>query len=415
MVEEMKQHAEESHIEENQREILLDWSHKQGRILTANGNSLKYYVNERGFPFSERELPHFHLLSGDTFNPFRSWAQQDFERRKKRDSYFNPIVGAWTRSLFVGGFEHSSNVDEITFNLQTHGLFIDIRIPRISKAVIDIQHNILPYQGKYFYSNGPSTHCIFPFLTHQQLKYYARRHAFAGYTIQQVDQQSHRMLCTRFHCIDWNFVGIPRPRPNKWFVEMHPDHNKIWKEWSFAKDEHGQHYYFEQWERLEGDGYGDGMVLSLRRAPVKDTDKTWNDGIIVVIGDHFSIIQGRRTLTNNQYYNYSMNNLVELVDAALDNGDRETAEYYLSIDAAHGRISNGWIVDCSIQYWKEGIRLFDPDQINVMGTSIDTCKVYIHDIEWQVYESSIRDTRALQSFFKSLPSLDMSCKPQSKL
>lgn len=30
----------------------LDWSAKQGRILTDRGNALKYYSDENGFPFS---------------------------------------------------------------------------------------------------------------------------------------------------------------------------------------------------------------------------------------------------------------------------------------------------------------------------------------------------------------------------
>lgn len=42
------------------------------------------------------------------------------------------------------------------------------------------------------------------------------------------------MVATRHHAIDWNYVGKPRPRPNKWRVEMGPG-GDIWKEWGFAK------------------------------------------------------------------------------------------------------------------------------------------------------------------------------------
>lgn len=41
-------------------------------------------------------------------------------------------------------------------------------------------------------------------------------------------------MATRHHCIDWNYVGEPRPRPNKWRVEMGPG-GDVWKEWGFAK------------------------------------------------------------------------------------------------------------------------------------------------------------------------------------
>lgn len=43
-----------------------------------------------------------------------------------------------------------------------------------------------------------------------------------------------RLVATRHHAIDWNYVGRPRPRPNKWRVEMGPG-GDTWKEWGFAK------------------------------------------------------------------------------------------------------------------------------------------------------------------------------------
>ena len=38
--------------EETLEETYLDWSAKQGRILTDRGNALRYYSEENGFPFS---------------------------------------------------------------------------------------------------------------------------------------------------------------------------------------------------------------------------------------------------------------------------------------------------------------------------------------------------------------------------
>ena len=130
-------------------------------------------------------------------------------------------------------------------------------------------------------------------------------------------------MVTRHHIIDWNFVGVPRTRPNKWRVEMSAS-GDVWKvqegglapgqwarsgasaycvrrfgllggssslrharrrtdssfgviclggvhqEWSFAKDDHGQHYYMERWERRCGDERGRGRVLALRETLLRE-------------------------------------------------------------------------------------------------------------------------------------------------
>jgi hypothetical protein len=46
--------------------------------------------------------------------------------------------------------------------------------------------------------------------------------------------------------------------------------------------------------------------------------------------------------------------LVELVDAAVDRNNQTTAMAFMSIQADHGRISNGWMIDCSIEPLREG-------------------------------------------------------------
>ena len=48
----------------------LDWTSKQGLILTANGRANEFYSEARGFPCSEEELPHYHLLEGATRRVF---------------------------------------------------------------------------------------------------------------------------------------------------------------------------------------------------------------------------------------------------------------------------------------------------------------------------------------------------------
>jgi hypothetical protein len=62
--------------------------------------------------------------------------------------------------------------------------------------------------------------------------------------------------------MDWNFIAIPRSRPNKWWVEIpinpEKDHgvcnNEVqqqWKEWAYATDQYSQHYYCEHWQRWD--------------------------------------------------------------------------------------------------------------------------------------------------------------------
>lgn len=49
------------------------------------------------------------------------------------------IAGAWRRPLFVGGWSHSDDVSqdgETVFNLQTPTVFLDMRVPKASKALL---------------------------------------------------------------------------------------------------------------------------------------------------------------------------------------------------------------------------------------------------------------------------------------
>lgn len=99
-----------------------------------------------------------------------------------------------------------------------------------------------------------------------ELRLFARRHAFAGFTrVAPITKHIHSaegvpsvdgggniakegdkgrgrgggggkdgLVATRHHAIDWNYVGQPRLRPNKWRVEMGPG-GDTWREWGFAK------------------------------------------------------------------------------------------------------------------------------------------------------------------------------------
>lgn len=366
-------------MNQQERNELLNWTRKQGRILTCNGQATTFYTRERGFPFETDELPHHHLIANNTDAVFANWA-----RNEKTN---NPICGVYSRPIFVGGFEHTTDHDELVYNVQTHSLFIDLRIPRLGMTLFQ---NVKGLES----------------MRYDDLKLFARRHVFAGYTRIVHGEKDERPICTRHHCMDWNFVGIPRPRPNKWYVEMSPCGN-VWKELAFAKDNFDQHYYWERWERLERDGNGKGLVLALRRdRAVINSDKE-RDGVIVIVGDHFNYMYGR-TLMGNET-TYAQSSLVDLVDAAIDAGDRSTAESYLSIDAGHGRISTGWKIDCAIQPWKHNTRLFDVGCVVIHGSDIGSCRVLMDGVPYKVYESSV-GMKELETLFHSTdrdpPSID---------
>ncbi|CAM9461977.1 unnamed protein product [Ectocarpus fasciculatus] len=353
---------------------LLNWSDKQSHILTGGGVSSKWYRGPR-FPFSQEELPHFHKARGTTHEAFALWHNQGTGCGAE-------IAGAWKRPLFVGGWTHSDDAaepaspssplpptgqeGEKTFNLQTPSVFIDIRVPKAGTALL-------------------GHHRSFHTMTDFELRLFARRHAFAGYTRVQpvtspsVDaaslyggggeergaeqhgrlEGSEGSVATRHHCIDWNYVGEARPRPNKWRVEMGPG-GDVWKEWGFAKDAFDQHVYMERWERLPG---GRGPYLALRRRP-----SSAPDALLVVCGDHFGLIVDRDpgSMEAGGGDGGGKGGLVGRVDDAIARGDRRRALELLSLEASHGRVSAQkgtlcrlpWTVNCSLHPWLENRRPF---------------------------------------------------------
>jgi len=363
----------------SQNNILLDWSAKQGRILTAEGKALQYYSQENGYPYRDDELPHQYVERGISHSMFRQWAKRD----GRNDTLSSPIVGVWDRPLFASKLEHSTNEHEIVYNIQTKTLFVDLRIPRNRLC------DKLPLS--------------FEMMNNEQLRIYARTHVFGGYS--KIATQSHdrRPICTRHHCLDWNYIpGKPRPRPNSWFIEKF--NKDIWIESSFATDEYKQSYYTERWERRKGDDDGNGFRLALRKKKVHGDD---SDGIIVVVGDHFNYILGRQLFE----YERTFDSLVELVDAAIENNDRDTAIMYLNrLDGGHGTISSNWEIDCSIQPWNHGKNVFERisegnGRVRVVVESdpddFFSWSVYIGNTLWEIYESSIMSPSELEKVMNS--------------
>ena len=368
----------------------LDWTRKQGRILTCGDRAEEYFSAERGFAFDETELPHHHLLqhSNNTRAVFQSWKQED-EKKARTCS----IVGAWKRVLFYGGWEHTTDRDEDTFNLQTRTLFIDLRIPCSRRLLfLDTQQNIQSLQD----------------LLPEQLRWYARQHIFSGYTRLSEDDLIGRnnfdACCTRYHCMDWNFVGKGRTRPNKWWVDLMPNPKgprehllansssnsrtapDVWKEWAYATDEHGHHYYCEQWQRWEEDAVASEstVVVALR----KRDDA--GDGVFIVVGDHFNFCLDQRCVVQPLGAPYdNCASLVDLVDAAVERDDLMTARAWLGMQGGHGIVSRGWKLDHCIEFWREGHSLWKRDDVHVQGDSIANATVVWNGEEWDVFECSL--------------------------
>jgi len=389
-----------SEEQEQQYHHLVDWTKKQGRILTAGGRAEEYYTAERGFAYQETELPHHYLLQQTTCEVFREWRREDEEKASS-----SPIGGPWKRGLFYGGWEHSTDRDEYSFNLQTQSLFIDLRIPCTRNRLISLGQQA-----------AATTIQSLDDLSAQQLRWYARQHVFAGYsrlspTHQQtatINNNKFDACCARHHCIDWNFVGKGRTRPNKWWIDLiktkttttttTPAPANAWKEWAYATDEHGQHYYCERWERLEeGAPY---PVLALRKSNAA------RDGVLIVVGDHFNYCLDRQVdlelvLQGGHYENCA--SLVDLVDTAIDQNDLTTARAWLGLQGGHGLISQGWMLDHCIEFWREGHPLWQEGEVEVQGDSIENAKVIWDREEWDVFESSLTSIDDLRELFASKP------------
>jgi hypothetical protein len=382
----------------------LEWTAKQGYILTGGGKAEEYYNAERGFPFNETELPHYHLLRGDTHEAFSSW-------KSNHQPPCRLVCGAWNRPLFVGGWKHSTDLDEEVYNIQTHNLFIDMRIPRSREEALS-------------QSGLDSITTSLQDLTSQQLRLYARQHVFAGYTV--CSEENDKPLATRHHCIDWNFVGVSRPRPNKWWIEVpeekmdKPDAPfNVWKEWAYAKDNRAQHYYFERWERYSKGSDTLGCRLALRLAcnrkrksttadPTNTSDQAPkhqpHDAIFVLVGDHFNYVTSR-TFSGKEKAYPTASSLVQLVDAAVAEGDLETARSYLSIEAGHGTVSSGWTLDCTIPPWNKGRSLHEVTggPIKVQGDDLASCSISWKGELWELYDCSFESLEDLKVFLGSMP------------
>lgn len=154
----------------------------------------------------------------------------------------------------------------------------------------------------------------------------------------------------------------------------------------------------ERWERLEGGG--PEIQVALRRCCGSQNESAGTssrDGFLVVCGDHFNYIRNRPTPYPYDKRYTKEANLTGLIDRLVKGGDgnRYEIEAYLSLEACHGRIHSGrWIIDASLQPWREGTILPTHDVTVVeYGSAIMWCGE-----RWEVLQCSLEPNALAQLF-----------------
>mmetsp|Transcript_3364 Transcript_3364/g.4477 ORF Transcript_3364/g.4477 Transcript_3364/m.4477 type:complete len:435 (-) Transcript_3364:179-1483(-) len=390
----------------------LGWSDKQRRILTADGKGAEFYTADRGFAFEESELPHYWLSQGTTENLWKTF----HEWKNESDSSSPPqtkskIVGAWKRPLFYGGWEYSTEETENVYNVQTHTLFVDLRLPVMRLTAKD-----RPFVQSLDDLSG------------HELRLYARQHCFAGYSFLESAQtvscaantSGFDQVCARHHCIDWNFVGTPRNRPNKWWIQVqtqqpscidnNDDNNDsdsnsqsakspihTWKEWAFSTDDSGQHYYCEQWERLPTKISSQATISNAVFALYRKTG-----GVIVVAHDHFNYCFDRPFADLERS---SKGSLVEVVDDFVEQNNLAEARRWLSLKGGHGTVSSGWVVDSAVEFWVEGKPLWSLESVQLKCSNSsdarwwESCSLHWNEEVWFVFECNLDSFQELDQYF----------------
>ena len=224
--------------------------------------------------------PHVHMLAGNTHEVY--WRLREQIGSDERGAAM--IAGAYSRPLMMqnANFFVQTESELNVVDLQTHSLFVDIRIPtdRLRTGAGSLAE-----------------------MTPQALQDLARCHCFAGYSVVNYDIAGYEGLpvCNRLHCIDWAPIDGDKNN-NQWRVQPVWDKGG-WVELGVLKDEFAQAAYVEHWETLPGTR--EGPFLALRRA-AGEPSLPWptmptltvvvlfrgpgqgRDAILVVAGGHLS-------------------------------------------------------------------------------------------------------------------------------
>jgi len=317
----------------------MQWSATQAHILTGGGRAEALYTSERGFPFSSDQLPHHQLAAGTTREAFGRWRRGGGGSEGGGGAAAPAwLSGAWSRPLFCGGGSTSTDADEACLNIVTPSLFVDIRIPTARGAA-------LASLG----ANGAA-----------RLRLLARQHGFGGFGRFSDDGAGgHALSCTRHHAIDWNFLGTPRPRPNRWGVARLDSGTQSdeWREDSFATDETGAPYYYEVWRRLGAPkAAATHPLLAMRSLPETASGRpAARDTIVVSCAGHFSYVSMAAGATAEAMRERARAlgepSRAGAVDAAVAAGELELARWLVEEDvrAGHGAAGGEWRIRSALQ------------------------------------------------------------------
>jgi hypothetical protein len=360
-------------------EQLMTWQQDQGHIVSGGGELFKFSVLNRDYSVSD--LPHYLLENKISRKTFATWLSSN--RRS------NLLMGCWGRPIFAGGWKESSSHDTVVFNLQTPSFFIDMRIPNLRPSE----------QLKHINS---AKDC-----TDHQLRVLSRQHCFAGYTLHELPSDVPSPLLdpstpifTRHHVIDWNYHPVfPRPRPNRWFVEINADHSSF-KEICPIRNENQVPIYFERWQKHLPLTNEESKYLALRKhrpcpkalaAEGRVATKAERvDAVMVIVGCHFALcvdrdydmllqyLQTRGDEVKNgckggggmfvDYLLQQNQNAKEEDNEELKTLKRQLAEEYVSLQGCYGMITTNastgvyeWRIIKSTFPWLEGKMLFQDD------------------------------------------------------
>lgn len=306
----------------------------------------------------------------------------------------------------------STSKDTAAYNLQTSAIFIDMRFPTSRPTILKSKRNLRN-------------------LSDLELRILSRQHCFAGYSLPEEQPE----MFTRHHIIDWNYhPNFPRPRPNRWWVELQPtvtiadaetppSLTPSFKEFSSTRDSNDVPIYMERWQRLEPTRLqGEQQVVLWRQG-----SKHHPLAVLVVVGLHFSFSIDRDYTSaveilnqcNQQkcrgggplFVDFLLDNQLHCDDAASSQLRRKTAEDYLSLIGDYGFIANdspmkssSWMIEKSTHPWREGNCLIQPGDLR-WNKGFDVSKMQIEWKDqglWEVFDSTL-SVREIETLFVMQP------------
>eukprot|EP01052_Picozoa_sp_SAG31_P033434 SAG31_NODE_3779_length_3889_cov_3.666227_1_plen_303_part_00 len=289
-------------------------------------------------------------------------------------------AGAYNRPLMMrnAGFFVETEADVNVVDIQTHTVFVDIRIPTRFKTA-----------AKSFAELSLSELCEL-----------AKQHCFAGYSVIDSDVSGYEGLpvCNRLHSID--FAPAMRHRSNnQWRIQPEFERGG-WVELGAIKDEFGQASYVEHWSTLPRSR--DGPFVALRRV-----SPGMEDAMLVIAGSTFGFIVDRPQLLEASNGHRSVQELVRS-EAMKPNPDRKSIELMLSLECSVGDIDgpNGeWNITRSTYPWLEGSPLFGAKATRSLTLNHGTGKAVLTASDgteetWDVFEIVGITLSALAEMFR---------------